>query len=322
MLVAQELDGHPVQSDYVIVFRVHFWDDYARRQFARLQAHAAGADIYILVDETNGAATGIEHDKIVRITEQDVVAQGFARAGEGGLFWFNGDYPLYYFRQLCGQYRYYLCLEYDVVLNVAIDAFMRAVMADGTDFVGLTKGDPPPQWLWSKTCLDTYRLEDVRSQLISLSVFSGRALDLLAERRLEQSRARREGDEWPYCEGFVPTELALNGMTITELSRYGSTDGYDHWPPFLETELATLSGYPFVHPVLDQDRYVASMLKWPIGLKNFLNVNSLVHRKLRRLPLPRYVGAISSGFSTRVARRVQRARQAIAGGRLSHSRSA
>ena len=213
MLVAKDVEDRQVGSDYVIVFRVHFWDDFARRQFSRLQEQAGNADIYILVDETRGPVTGIEHDKVLRITERDIIAQGFARAGEGGLFWFNGDYPFYYFRRLFAGYRYYLCLEYDVVFNVATDVFMRQVIADGTDFVGLTKGDAPPQWQWSHTCLDTYRLEDVRSQLISLSVFSGRALDVLAARRLELSRTHREGDAWPYCEGFVPTELALAGMT-------------------------------------------------------------------------------------------------------------
>src|SRR5947209_11646225 len=129
MLVAKDGEDRQVGSDYVIVFRVHFWDDFARRQFSRLQEQAGKADIYILVDETRGPVTGIEHDNVLRITERDIVAQGFARAGEGGLFWFNGDYPFYYFRQLFADYRYYLCLEYDVVFNVATDVFMRQVIA-------------------------------------------------------------------------------------------------------------------------------------------------------------------------------------------------
>ena len=83
-----------------------------------------------------------------------------------------------------------------------------------------------------------------------------------------------------------------------------------------------MSGCPFVHPVLDQERYASSMLKWPVGLVNFLNINSLVHRKLRRLPLPQYVGAISSGISHRLLGRLRRVRTAVSRVRLSHSPSA
>ena len=260
------------------------------------------ADVYVLVDETHGQVAGIEHDRVVRITEQAILDQGYARAGDGGLFWFNGDYPLYYFMSMHMHYDYYIQLEYDVVLNTNLDEMMRFIISDKADFVGLTKGDPPHQWQWLATCADTYGAQAVRHQLICISVFSRQALCLLARRRLELSKLHHEGAAWPFCEGFIATEIALNGLRACELSRYGSTECYDHWPPFVETDLPGLKDKAFVHPVLDQQRYIASMFRWHVGLSGFLNPNSLVHRKLRRLPAPVYLGALGSAFVKRVGR--------------------
>jgi hypothetical protein len=47
---------------YAVIFRTHFWDDFARRQFARLRQMVREGDIFVLVDETNGPVVGIEHN--------------------------------------------------------------------------------------------------------------------------------------------------------------------------------------------------------------------------------------------------------------------
>ena len=139
-----------------------------------------------------------------------------------------------------------------------------------------------------------------------MSLFSGAALDHLFERRLSQGRALEEGRQasWPFCEGFVPTELALAGFVCRELSEFGDTSAYDHWPPYLEADAGLLAGHTFVHPVLDQRRYVDSLHKYRIGLAGYLNPASLFHRKLRRLPARHYLPVLTRSFMTKARRAI------------------
>ena len=290
-----------------VIFRTHFWDDFAQRQFDRLLAVAQGTDVFILVDETSGPVAGILHDKVVRVTERELLAMGLANAGEGALLWFNGDYPLYRFQELHGDYDYYLQLEYDVVINGPILALITSAASQGVDFVGLTKGEATPDWPWVNSCTDAYDIVDISHQLICLALFSSRALQYLAERRLALSEAHQNGKmaAWPMCEGFIATELMRAGMVCRELSEFGDTDLYDHWPPYLEADTDSLSSHHFIHPVLDENRFVASMLKYHVGLKGYLNPASLYHRKLRRLPATRYVAALASSFIAKAKRNMR-----------------
>jgi hypothetical protein len=297
-----------------IMFRTHFWDDFAQRQFDRLLARAATADVFVLVDETTRPVV-VPHDKVVRVTAGELLGMGFADAGEGNLLWFNGDYPLYRFLQLHGDYEYYLQLEYDVVINTDIDALMAVVAADRIDYIGLTKGEATPDWPWLNTCTDAYAIGEIRHQLICLALFSGRALRHLWACRLALSAAYARGDikAWPMCEGFIATELAKTDMVCRELSDYGDTACYDHWPPFLEADLGKLDAHRFVHPVLDDERYIASLLKYHVGLSGYLNPASLFHRKLRRLPPGRYVRALRESFASKAARTMRSAGARLGG---------
>jgi hypothetical protein len=294
-----------------IIFRTHFWDDFVQRQFDRLLAVSNGIDVFVLVDETNGPIVGIAHRNVVRMTESDCLAMGFAQAGEGNLLWFNGDYPLYYFAALQGAYDYYLQLEYDVVIDQPVAATIAKAAAEGVDYVGLTKGEPVHEWFWLKTCADAYDLADIRHQLICLSLFSARALNHLASRRLAQSRQYESGTlrSWPMCEGFIATELHKGQFVCRELSDFGDTSLYDHWPPFLETDLQRPHAKGFIHPVLDQERFITSLHKYHVGLLGYLNPTSLFHRKLRRLPPRRYAAVLAETFATKTVGRLRSSRR-------------
>lgn len=295
---------------YAVIFRTHFWDAFAQRQFDRLRSRVSRGDIYVVVDETSHPVPNIPHDRILPVTEAGLLAMGFAAAGEGNLLWYNGDYPLYRFVEEHGDYEYYLQLEYDVVFNTDIDALVARAAADHVDFVGLTKGEPTPEWYWRDSCAEVYELDQVEHQLICVSLFSNRALRYLWQRRLELSEAYRRGEiaSWPMCEGFIPTELALGGYKSAELSDYGSTATYDHWPPYLEADLHEWDDQPFVHPVLDQPRYIGSLFKYKIGLSGYLQPNSLFHQKLRRLPPAVYVGVLARSFAEKTVRTLRGAR--------------
>ncbi len=301
----------PQSPRTAVMFRTHFWDGFAQRQFDRLLSVAEGTDVFVLVDETNGSVAGITHDRVVRVTADGLLAMGFARAGEGNLLWFNGDYPLYRFQELHPDYDYYVQLEYDVLIHQPIAELVARLQEGHVDFVGLTKGETGEAWFWRGTMVPAYIAADVRNQLICLCVFSGPALRHLWQARLAQSALWRDGklSTWPFCEGFIPTELAGAGFTIRELSEFGSTGAYDHWPPFLEADAPGLAREDYVHPVLDEPRFIASMHKYHVGLAGFLNPASQFHRKLRRLPPLRYVRVLASSFASKARRNLRQSRR-------------
>ena len=297
-----------------VIFRTHFWDAFAQRQFDRLQAVASGTDVFVLVDETSGPVA-VPHHRVVRVTETSLLAMGLPAAGEGNLLWFNGDYPLYAFLQEQPDYDFYLQLEYDVVINHSIAALVGQAARDGIDYIGLTKGEAARDWFWRESCAGAYQPGELRHQLICLSLFSAAALRHLWRQRLAHARARADGTlaGWPFCEGFIPTELSLAGYACGELDSFGDTEAYDHWPPYLEADEPSLRSHSFVHPVLDQARYVASLHKYRIGLAGYLNPGSLFHRKLRRLRARDYVLVLASSFWTKARRNLGRVISLTAG---------
>ncbi len=292
-----------------VIFRTHFWDPFVERQFHRIRARSEGCDLFVLIDETAGPAGPIPHDHVLSITAPDLLAQGYADAGTGHLLWFNGDYPIYALLDLAPGYDSYIVCEYDAIISLDLASFAAQAAREAIDFVGLSKGEPTPQWYWLPTCLAAYPDHDIRHQLICIALFSAAALRHLRERRLALSADFKEGklSAWPMCEGFIPTELALAGMRMAELSRFGDTTRYDHWPPYLEDDPETRTPRGFIHPVLDPPRYIESLLKYHVGISGYLDPNSLFHRKLRRLPAPLYLQAVTRSFAEKMTRNLRRA---------------
>lgn len=299
---------------YAVLFRTHFWDEYAERQYRRLAARCADGDVFIVVDETNGRVA-IPHGNVVPHTQDGVLGLGLGRGGHGNLLWFNGDYPLYAFFREHGRYDYYVMSEYDVVVQRDVGEIVAQAQREEIDFVGLTKGEAVADWPFTASCLDAYEAEQVRKRLICFAVFSHRAVDRLFRKRLELSRQLREGTlrRWPYCEAFIPTELGVAGYRMAELSEFGPTGRYDWTPALAETDLPLLGREAFLHPVLDPSRYIQHTLKavWPP--EAFFLPGSEVSRRIRRVParvygpaLLRALGKRARGFVAARAARLAR----------------
>jgi hypothetical protein len=254
---------------------------------------------------------GIDHDRVVRVTTDGMTEIGLAPRGERmldwvgdyPLTWYNGDYAMYAFLRTQPGYSYYVQLEYDVVVNTDLDDLVSRCDAQQADFVGLTRGEPVDEWAWRHTCTDAYDGPDIRYKLICFCVFSHRALQYLFDRRLALAADLAPEQAWPFCEGFIATEVQLAGMKSQELGEFLDVSAYDTWPPVLEEDLAGMTAAEVIHPVLDQRRYVASMLKYKVGLGGYLNPASVFHRKLRRLPLPLYMQTLASTIATKAQRR-------------------
>ena len=292
---------------YAVLFRTHVWDDYVARQYRRLVAQVRGGDVFVLLDETNGRVP-VTEGCVFSHTQASVKALGLADAGSGNMLWYNGDYPLYAFYDQHPAYPYYVMVEYDVAVHGDVDGMVERAAREQVGLVSLTRGESVAEWPHTASCLDAYAIEDVKKRLICFSIFSRDAVRTLFERRLSLSRDRAAGvlQRWPFCEGFIPTELALRGFRLAELTEFGSADLYDWRPAVAESDLATLQQQTFLHPVLDEQRYVQATMKGYWSTKDVLNPRSDLVRKLRRVPLRAYGPPLAAAVRRRVAGAIRR----------------
>src|SRR5687768_9125322 len=96
---------------YAIIFRTHFWDAFAERQYQRLKARVRSGDVFILANET-AAKLPIPHPNVVSHDEKTILDLGLCGDGYKSMLWFNSDYPLYYFHERYPDYDYYVVCEY------------------------------------------------------------------------------------------------------------------------------------------------------------------------------------------------------------------
>lgn len=251
-----------IDMRYAVLFKAFGFDDFVERRLARVVAAAPGGDVYLMIDETGAAAGAIPFDRVIRYREADVIALGFPNISKGSLFWYNADYPLYYFQHLRPDYDVVVSIEYDAVPTVNLDEIVRQFRARNLDFVGHTIAKTPDTYWWTSTMLRFYELAQVRPSQICAALFSARAIRHLAAcRKRHGASGVVDARDWPLGETFVGTELALAGFRLEDLSAFGKLSRYDWWPPIHERELPSCEGEVFVHPVLAGRRYVKSVFK-------------------------------------------------------------
>ena len=247
---------------YAVLFKAFTTDEFVKRRLAHVVAAAPSGDVYLMIDETSRPASGIDFDRVIRYQEADLQRLGFPYIAEGSLFWYNADYPLYYFRHLRPEYDVVVTVEYDAVPNVDLDDLVRRFRAENLDLVGRTIDKAPETYWWTKTMLRFYRLEQVRPYQICATILSARAIDHLGEtRKRHGAEGVTDAREWPIGETFVGTELSVAGFRLGELADFGKLTRYDWWPPVHERELPDCDGEVFVHPVLAGRRYLRSLFK-------------------------------------------------------------
>lgn len=251
------------EARYAVIFKAFTLDEFVLRRLAWVVAAASSADVYLMMDETNGGVGPIPFDRVIRYRESDVIALGFSRHSQGSLFWYNADYPLYYFQHLHPGYMTIVMIEYDAVPNMNLDRLVLECQENNLDFLGQPIGKTLDTYWWTSTMLRFYTRDQIRPYLICAAVFSARAARHLAECRMRQGRLYGQPDarQWPIGETFVGTELTLGGFRMQDLSTFGKLTRFDWWPPTHESELPDFAGEAFVHPVLVGRRYVKSLFK-------------------------------------------------------------
>ena len=249
---------------YAVLFKIYFVDPFVIRQLERLRARVGEGHLYVIADETNGSVGEIPHDRVIRTTEAEMISRGFAKSEpDSAMFWHAADYSLIRLFDEQPAYDYYVTIEYDAVINADLGPLIASIEASGADFVGQRINTKVLEWWWWYSCKEVYDADIVHPFLNAIAFYSGRSIPLLRERRFEQSRRFRdkEIEHMPVSEAFIPTELLRSGFTVANLSDFGSIEFYDWWPPTNEAEPEKTVGSTFVHPVLEGERYVASLLR-------------------------------------------------------------
>lgn len=248
---------------YAVLFKAFTNDDFVKRRLAHVVTAAPSGDVFLMIDETHQPGGRLDFDRVIRYQEADLVRIGFPHISEGSLFWYNADYPLYYFRHLHPEYDTIVTVEYDAVPNVDIDALVRQFGAEDLDLVGRTIANKTTEtYWWTNTMLHFYSLDQVRPYQICATITSARAIDhLAATRKRHAATGVSDVRQWPIGETFVGTELFAAGFKTRDLADFGKLTRYDWWPPIHERELKHCDGEVFVHPVLSGRRYVKSLFK-------------------------------------------------------------
>ncbi len=260
---------------YAVVLKIHFWDDFAERQLARLRRHAGTDNLFVVVDETNGLIPNIRrHDRVIRMTDQTAAAEGFLLSPKNNVFWHNTDYQLYHFIDLFPQFAYIVTVEYDFVVNVDIANIVQTMAARSLDFIGEPLRGDPATWPWRKFTTPYYPENfDFVGRLLCFAVFSRTfALQLQASRRDHANRFLNHeithtgtDSPWPISEGFVGAEIARLGAPTMTLAEFGDVTAYDWAPARPEPQLPELSAFAFIHPLLDVPRFIRSSLKLKVN---------------------------------------------------------
>lgn len=295
---------------YAIGFKTHVWDPFIARQLARYRAIAGSGDLFVIADETGRPFPQIEEAPVIRTSAKDLVGLGLADAfGKGGLIWWNTDYPNYKLFVDHPDYDYYVFGEYDTCINMPLDDLLNEVARRGLDLVTLPTRQNLDTWYWTKFHEMAYKRAEIRGSLNCFAVFSNRAMRLLLERRRAMTLEYAAGQLgfWPGNEVFVPTEIARAGLTTASISEFGDASAYEWHPPHLEDDLPKLGSHTFLHPVLDEARFIQSVLKFEFDLSSYFVRSSPLRRQLARFPARSYVPHMPSAFRRQMTVKLRQA---------------
>ena len=282
-------------GDYAVLFKIHYWDGAVAARLIELTKAVRSGHIILFVDETSGPVDVPVDLPTIRCTVADAARIGLSATPTWAVFWYNTDYPLYLSAAALAPYDYVLMVEHDCIVRVDVDAMVQRARRDAVDLAAAPIKAAVEEWHWLPTLNGVYPPGTGRGCLTCICLLSRAAWHHLFARRLRLGLQFAAGhlhaarlplkdavqdgvvESWPFSEAFMATDLALNGFTVVDLALFGSTDYYDWWPPILPRKVAAAG---FYHPVLDEDRYVASVLRHTPDLGEWCQPGSPLHARL------------------------------------------
>ncbi len=316
-MAGQTNEATPSVMRYATLFTTYTWDEFVARQYARIADRVHGGDLYIMADETGGPLEGLPAQRVIRTTQDEILHHGgrtpYVENGHWetkGPLWWNLDYLVYRFFDDHQEYDYCVMMDYDACINQDVDTFVRQVAADGYDFVALPAAKSMADWFWQKPHQPIYPGGVLNAHLLCVLVISRAAANYLARRRLEMGRDYAAGKIkfWPFCEAFMPTELQLGGFRVGSIAQFGNTEKLGWAQVHRETDVAAASCAGFIHPVMDDKRFLPAFTRRYQPISDWVKPRSPLWKQLRRYPFRSYAPYLWSAI---VGRLVRGARQRL-----------
>lgn len=241
---------------YAIAFTTYAWSSFVARQHARLKARSGSAPLIVVADATRGElqippeipSIAVRHADIRRLVGGIPRERGVV--GPNDILWWNLDVHLYAVFERFPDIDVCLAADFDACLNLDVDRFVRDVAGQALDLVAHPHSNLGG-WSWAEPHRAVYPAGELRACMLAVTVLSRRGAAHLLERRraLAAAHGRGELPFWPFCEAFVPTELARAGFACGELSGFGSVRRYRWRPAHIERDIDAAMPDGFVHPV-------------------------------------------------------------------------
>jgi hypothetical protein len=295
---------------YAVLFKTHFWDSFAERQYRRYCEAAPSGTVFVCLDDNAGTVGPVDVPHLIRATYKDFAALGLSsRTERGNLLWWNTDYFHYLFAAKYPGFAFVVPVEYDSCCLGSVDNFVQMAGERRTDMAGLPTRVALSKWMWTRFHAQTYSLPAIRGSLNAISLFSARAIDHLFMRRRTMATDPTVRF-WPGNEVFLPTEIDAAGYKFDSLDIFGDATRFEWHPPILEDDLPPAGArMQFLHPVLDKPRYIASQLRFAQTLQSYFHPNSALRQDLARFPeedwRPHLVGAAGRRLRMRVRERLE-----------------
>lgn len=254
----------PNKPEIGCFMRLHFWDEGVARALSRLSS-AWGGEVGLAADQTRPFAIPVSAPRF------DHSRQRFERLGlplrptRDSALWHNGDYVLYDL-MLRTEYDYIILAEYDLAVNCDLRALAHRAAESGVYLVidGFMPRQPE-RWVWARAQADWDAFErpgaperPVYGSFFPFVLISRRAALWLFARRIVNGRAaeRVADPPWPFCESFVPTELAAADFSDRALSEAAPGPILLSDRDFHSWSVAETSDLAFIHPVEMGGRFV------------------------------------------------------------------
>lgn len=300
---------------YAALFTTYAWDEFVERQYRRIASRVHAGDLYVMVDETNTTLPSLPIERVIRTNQEEILHHGgrhaFVEKGDWevkGALWWNLDYLTYRFYDDHQEYDYCITMDYDACVNLDVDQLMADVAARGYDFVALPVEENMHHWFWQKPHRGIYPPQEIQAHLLCVIIISRKAANYLAERRREMSAAYQAGDIkfWPFCEAFMSTELKRGGFRIGNIADFGDTKNFGWWPIYNENDLMKSMPSGFIHPILDEGRFLKAYLQRYKPMQDIFLLNSPFWKRLRQFSFASYASYLWPVMRVRILRWLRR----------------
>lgn len=284
----------PATPSYAVLFITYVWDEFVERRYQALCERVGAGDVYVFLDVSHGDPGPVDHPRVLRVSDDMLIALGLAPLGMRSVVWHNGDYPMYYLFRNAPRYHYYVRVEYDAAINADVDALLTQAAAEGLDYIAEPIDEGTASWYWSATCADHYKPHELRPDFIAVSVYSAAAIAHLFDARRRHTLAYdpEHPTAWPLSEGFVGSEMRRSGLRLGHFSRFGGVDHFKPWPPVREAELSNGLDAVVVHPVLDGARFARSLIEGHPAPGDVVLEDDPTLEKLRDFPVGTYAPSL------------------------------